>query len=120
MKKMRPLRTRFVVDKATADKISADLASPPKPNAALRALFKSEGEQVNEVTDEQIQAFLEEGLAAGDYRQVDICNVALSSHETLDNNGEELVGPDGHPMTRSEARAECYRWTQLAPADEMY
>lgn len=59
------------------------------------------------ITNKQILALRTEALIAGDYRQVDICDVALAAHETATEQGEDLTGPDGEPMTRSEARDLC-------------
>jgi len=61
------------------------------------------------ITTRQIRSLRDEALAAGDYAQVDICDVALAAHETADAEGGELRGPDGEVWTRSEARTECAR-----------
>ena len=60
------------------------------------------------ITNKQIKALREEAMAAGDYRQVDLCDVALNPHETADQQtGEPLVDSDGNPITRGLARAKC-------------
>lgn len=51
----------------------------------------------------------QEALAAGDYHQADLCAIALAPHESADSQGGDLVGPDGQPWTRTEAREECAR-----------
>lgn len=68
------------------------------------------------ITDTQVRALREQALAASDYRQVDVCDVALATHETSDSQGAELVDSDGHPTTRTEARAECARVLAAAAA----
>lgn len=57
------------------------------------------------ITTRQIKALREEALTAGDYRTVDTCDVALADHETANNDGTPLVGSDGQPTTRTDARA---------------
>lgn len=69
------------------------------------------------VTKKQIRALHEEALAAGDYRQVGICDLALAAHETADEFGNSLVGPDGKIWTRTEAREECARVITDATAE---
>lgn len=59
------------------------------------------------VTATQIRALREEALAHGDQRQVDICDMALASHETADEIGGDLVGPEGDVWTRTQAREAC-------------
>jgi hypothetical protein len=60
------------------------------------------------ITNQQIKALREEAMAAGDYRQVAICDVALNPLETADPlTGEPLVDSDGNPITRGLARAKC-------------
>lgn len=72
-----------------------------------------------DITDQQIKQLREEAMAAGDYRQVDVCYVALASREDHDDQtAETLLGPDGEPMTRTEARAECARVIADAKARE--
>jgi len=65
---------------------------------------------IKTITNKQIKQLREEALAASDYRQVDICDVALANREDHnEQTAELLVGPDDEPMTRTEARAECAR-----------
>lgn len=68
------------------------------------------------ITDRQIRTLRAEAEAAGDYAQIDVCDVALAAHETPDAEGNDLTGPDRAPMTRSEARALCARAVAYAEA----
>jgi hypothetical protein len=61
------------------------------------------------ITADQIRTLRDEAIAAGDYRQADLCDLALAPHETSDSQGGDLIGPDGQPWTRSEAAEECAR-----------
>lgn len=61
------------------------------------------------ITNEQIRTLRSEAMAAGDYRQVDVCDVALAPLESANTDGTPLVDSDGNPTTRTEARAECER-----------
>lgn len=59
----------------------------------------------DKITDREIRALREEAIAAGDYRQADICQRALTSDdatEDQDGNAIEFAG-----WTREYARAEC-------------
>jgi hypothetical protein len=67
-----------------------------------------------DVTDEQIRALRQEALAAGDYRQVDICQRALAT-DTVDQDGNAIAFAD---WSREEARAECARVIAEAAAQE--
>lgn len=68
------------------------------------------------ITDRQIRKLRAEAEAAGDYAQIDVCDVALAEHETADSEGNDLTGPDRAPMTRTEARALCARAISHAEA----
>ena len=61
------------------------------------------------ITDKQIESLRTEALIAGDYRMVDVCDVALASREDANDDGTPLVDSDGNPTTRTAARAECAR-----------
>lgn len=60
-----------------------------------------------DITSAQIRALRTEAIAAGDYLQVDLCDLALAAHETAAADGSQLLDPGGHPISRSEARAIC-------------
>ena len=64
------------------------------------------------VINDQIHALSTEAGIAGDSAQVMICSIAVSSPD----DGEDWIGPDGEPMTRTEARAECARVIATATA----
>jgi hypothetical protein len=66
------------------------------------------------VTGRQIRTLREEALAAGDYRQADLCAAALCAREDANDDGSPLVDSDGNPTTRSHARAECARVIEAA------
>jgi hypothetical protein len=56
-----------------------------------------------EVTDAQIRALRAEATAAGDHRQVDLCNRALADG-TIDQDGNEIAFAD---WSKDEAREQC-------------
>jgi len=59
------------------------------------------------ITTAQIKALRAEAESAGDRAQVDLCDLALAAHETVDAQGGDLIGPDGAIWTRTEAREAC-------------
>jgi hypothetical protein len=59
------------------------------------------------IMDKQIKTLREEAMAVGDYRMADICDIALARRDHDEQTAETLIGPDGAPMTRSEAREIC-------------
>jgi hypothetical protein len=68
------------------------------------------------ITIKQIRQLREEALAHGDLRQADICDIALSPNETLNEDGGKIIGPDGEIWTRTQAREECDRVLSAARA----
>ncbi len=62
-----------------------------------------------EITLKQIRTLRDEAMAAGDSRMVDICDVALCSRESANDDGTPLVDSDGRPTTRTAAQVECAR-----------
>ncbi len=61
------------------------------------------------INDNDIRALRREARAASDYMMSDICDIALASREDACDDGTPLIGPDGQPTTRTEARRECAR-----------
>lgn len=61
----------------------------------------------NTITVKQIKALRNDALEAGDYRQVDWCDIALAAHEHSDSEGNGLISPSGVQTTRSMARKIC-------------
>ena len=68
---------------------------------------KTEPLTADTITAKQIRALHDEAVAAGDYLMSDICQIALAAHETADEQGGDLIGPDGRVWTRTEARESC-------------
>ena len=59
------------------------------------------------ITARDIRALRAEAEAAGDYRQIDWCDVCLAGREETNDDGMPLVDPDGNPTTRTAAREIC-------------
>ena len=59
------------------------------------------------ITTAQIRALRTEAESAGDAWQVDLCDIALASHDTCNSDGTPLIGPCGGQTTRTEAREAC-------------
>lgn len=55
------------------------------------------------ITDKQIRQLREEALAAGDYKQVDLCNRALAD-DTIDQDGNLIAFAE---MSAEAAREKC-------------
>lgn len=70
------------------------------------------------VTDQQLRALRTEAVRAGDYRQVDICDVALGvrpQHTATDRGS--IKDSRGKSMTRAKARSVCAEVISYAQAE---
>lgn len=65
------------------------------------------------ITDSQIRALRTEAAEAGDFEQVEICNVVLEGAALPESQVREAAG---RTWTRAEARAECERVIRGAQA----
>lgn len=60
-----------------------------------------------EITNKQIKALREAAISAGDYRQADLCDRALTlDSDTVDQDGNQIALSD---VTQAQARTECAR-----------
>lgn len=70
------------------------------------------------ITDQQIRTLRTEAVTAGDWRQVDICDVALGirpQHTATDRGS--IKDSSGRSMTRTKARAACAKVISYAQGE---